>query len=401
MQRQHSISATLLILILMSCSSDNNPILNIMKSNSPQIRAIYSSLEKHEVQIIYTQIERDESGIPKFTDFQFQADDRQYFYPASTAKLPVAILALQKVRELQKNGIPISVQSRFVAKESSTGKIIIDRDSSSETGYPTLAHMIRKIFLVSDNDAYNYLFDFLGRDYINQELNLRGIGPLHINHKFLQEANNKHTWEYEFFDENDQPIYHQPSIESNVDKHSYPLFGMKKGVGFIDNNGNLINEPFDFSGKNYLSLQSLNRILKAVIFPESFPQNERFDITTEDHDFLRYWMSRNTLESDYPNYQTDNYYESYVKFFMFGDTHDPMPDNIRIYNKVGNAYGTLSEVAYIVDEDNDVEFMLSATLLINQNQVFNDGVYEYEELGFPFMAELGRKVYQLELQRKR
>ena len=52
-------------------------------------------------------------------------------------------------------------------------------------------------------------------------------------------------------------------------------------------------------------------------------------------------MSRNTLESDYPNYDYDNYYESYVKFFMFGDNQSPMPDNIRIYNKVGEAYGTL------------------------------------------------------------
>jgi len=39
-------------------------------------------------------------------------------------------------------------------------------------------------------------------------------------------------------------------------------------------------------------------------------------------------------------------------------------------------------------------------VLTNGNGIFNDGVYEYDELGVPFLAELGRQVYQHELKRK-
>ena len=259
--------------------------------------------------------------------------------------------------------------------------------------------MIKKIFLVSDNYAYNYLFDFLGRDYVNAELQKRNLGPEHINHKFLFGADNKHTWPMQFgTDEN--PVYTQESITSVVDKHSYPLNKMVKGVGQTDNEWTLINEPFNFFEKNYFSLQSLNKIMKAVMFPELLPENERFNLTEEDYEFLRFWMSRVPRESEYPNYKDEEHYDSYGKFFIYGDDKSPMDGQVRIYNKVGYAYGTLTDVAYIQDKANDIEFMLTATILVNENQIFNDGKYEFEEVGIPFLAELGRQVYDQELKRK-
>ncbi len=368
-----------------------------MTGDSPKIKAIADHLADHEVQILYTRIERDEFGSPIFNEYSFQLNQDQYFYPASTAKMPVAILALQRLNELQAEGVQIDANSTFIIKDPKTEEIIIDSDSTAENGMASINHMIKKIFLVSDNDAYNYLFDFLGRDYVNNELKKRGMQPAHLNHKFLYGADNKNTWTFTFFNQDGEKVYEQGSIESQVDQHNIPLTGMIKGVGYTDNEGNLYNEPFDFSEKNYFSLNSLNKTLKAIIFPESLPESEQFDLTEDQYEFLRFWMSRNTLESEYPNYDYENYYESYVKFFMFGDNQSPMPDHIRIYNKVGDAYGTLTDVAYIKDSENDIEFMLAATVHVNENGIFNDGVYEYDELGFPFMAELGRQVYSYEL----
>jgi hypothetical protein len=86
---------------------------------------------------------------------------------------------------------------------------------------------------------------------------------------------------------------------------------------------------------------------------------------------------------------------------MFGDDKEPMPENIRIFNKVGDAYGYLIDNAYIVDFENKVEFILSAVIHVNNNQIYNDSVYEYDKTGFPFMAELGKTIYAYELSRKR
>jgi hypothetical protein len=38
--------------------------------------------------------------------------------------------------------------------------------------------------------------------------------------------------------------------------------------------------------------------------------------------------------------------------------------------------------------------MLSATILANKNGIYNDNIYEYDEISLPFLAELGRILYQ-------
>jgi len=103
-------------------------------------------------------------------------------------------------------------------------------------------------------------------------------------------------------------------------------------------------------------------------------------------------------ESKNPSYDS-TYYDSYVKYFLFGDSHEPIKNKIRIFDKVGLAYGYLTDVAYIVDFENNVEFMLSAVILVNKDKIFNDDVYEYDEIGKPFLANLGRAIYNYELKR--
>ncbi len=113
-------------------------------------------------------------------------------------------------------------------------------------------------------------------------------------------------------------------------------------------------------------------------------------------------MSQLPTETLYPNYALDStYYDAYCKFLMFGDDKEPIPANIRIFNKVGDAYGYLIDNAYIVDFKNGVEFMLSAVIATNTDGIYNDGKYEYKKLGYPFMKNLGQLVYNYELKRKR
>ncbi len=112
-------------------------------------------------------------------------------------------------------------------------------------------------------------------------------------------------------------------------------------------------------------------------------------------------MSMLPRESRFPGYDSSEYYDSYVKYFMFGDSKEKIPENIRIFNKVGMAYGFLTDVAYIVDFKNNVEFMLSAVIHVNNNEIYNDDNYEYDEIGIPFLAELGRIIYNFELKRER
>ncbi|HEV7622001.1 MAG TPA: hypothetical protein VGO09_09715, partial [Flavisolibacter sp.] len=67
----------------------------------------------------------------------------------------------------------------------------------------------------------------------------------------------------------------------------------------------------------------------------------------------------------------------------------------------GDAYGFLTDVAYIVDFKNKVEFILSANILCNNDQILYDDHYDYDNIGYPFMKNLGRAFYNYEMKRKR
>lgn len=145
-----------------------------------------------------------------------------------------------------------------------------------------------------------------------------------------------------------------------------------------------------------------HNVVKSLIFPDSIPQKQRFDLTGEDYRFIQRYMSMYPTESDIDAYQDENKYpQAYVKFLMYGGGAKKIPSHIRIFNKVGDAYGFLTDAAYIVDFNNNIEFLLSATIYTNENQTFNDNLYEYDEIALPFLENLGQAIYEIELHRQR
>ena len=371
---------------------------DVLRSSDTAIQRVVKNLEKHQVQIVLTQVEKRENKRVQFETTSFQLDESFYFYPASTIKLPIAVLALQKIRALQRAGIPIDTKTPFQVYDSKEN-LIAANDPTHPEGHFTIAHLIKKIFLVSDNTAYNYLFDFLGQDYINKELYKKGLKQTQLSHKSLYGENYDTNLAFIFYDLNGKPIYTQPSISSHQFYSNTKLKGIKKGLGHIKE-GQYIASPMDFSKKNRSSLLDLEGILKRVVFPEVFASRAQFELEASDYEFLKYWMSRTTLESSIPDYNTGDYWDSYVKFFIYGDQKGKMNDQLRIYNKVGLAYGTLTDIAFIEDKKSGLCFFLSATLLVNQNEIFNDDLYEYEGIGIPFLAALGRQVLdQLRIKR--
>ena len=388
--------AIFLFCCVLGCNSkpkNSSLLLEILKDSKESIiKKVQSDLNTHEVQILYTRIHRDSSGLPKFERHNFQVNSKQYFYPASTVKFPVAILALQKIRKLQSQGIPVTADTPF--KVLFSENLIKKTDSTHPKNNLTIAHLIKKIFLVSDNMAYNYLFDFIGSDNANKAIHNIGIPNFNLSHKFSDSENENSTPRFIFFNQKGDTIYNQAPIISNQKIKNTNLGGVLKGKGYIKD-GILIGESMDFSEKNYVSISALHQILERIIFPKLFSKKKQFTIEPEDYFFLRYWMSRTPNEVTIPFYDRETFFDSYCKFFIYGDKKGEMTNNIRIYNKVGLAYGTATDVAYVKDS-NGVEFFLTATILTNKNEIFNDNTYEYDELGIPFLAAVGREIYKFE-----
>jgi hypothetical protein len=168
----------------------------------------------------------------------------------------------------------------------------------------------------------------------------------------------------------------------------------------MNREGKIVAEPFDFTAHNNLSLESMQQMLQSVLFPESVKKKQRFSLTEDDYRFLYRYLSQYPSESPDPKYDEKIFYDSYVKFF-FRDSTRQMPPGVRVFNKVGWSYGFLTDVSYVADFQNGVEFMLAATLYVNEDGILNDGKYEYEQVGHPFLYQLGQTIYQYELQRNR
>ena len=88
-------------------------------------------------------------------------------------------------------------------------------------------------------------------------------------------------------------------------------------------------------------LKDFQQILQSVLFPLSVSAKQRFNLTKDDYAFLKQYLSQFPSETNYPKYDTAEYYDSYVKFFFQNSTHK-MPSHIRVFNKVGWAYGFLN-----------------------------------------------------------
>ena len=373
-------------------------MVNLLKQYPQFFDSILAKKKEMGVQIIYTQIDRRKNGNARFTDHYFNVDTENYFYPASTVKLPVAILALQKLNELKKSGL--DKNTTMITDTAYSGQTVVYNDPTTVDGRPTIAHYIKKILLVSDNDAFNRLYEFLGQEYINNSLHKMGYTDVQIIHRLdisLTEDQNRHTNPVKFYDTSKRIVYEKLAANSQL---VYAERNTKMGKGFIKGD-ELVNEPFNFSMKNRLSLKDLHSIMRTVLFPEMVSQKHRFNLTRDDYRFLYKYMSMTATESKYPYYDTINYWSNYVKFLLYGaEKNKPDPD-IRIFNKVGDAYGFLTDVAYIADFKNNIEFMLSATIYCNSDGIFNDDKYDYDTIGYPFLKNLGRIFYNYELKRKR
>ena len=161
-------------------------------------------------------------------------------------------------------------------------------------------------------------------------------------------------------------------------------------------NGEIIKGPINFSEKNRSSLLDMHNLLKYIFYPEIFDPENSFNLYVEDYDFLRYWMSRFTYEDLGQKYMDDQkYFETYNKFFIHGDDTLINDNNIRVYNKIGQAYGTSIDNAFIKNYNEDIEFFLTATIYTNKNRIINDNNYEYDEIAIPFLANLSREIYKI------
>jgi disulfide oxidoreductase YuzD len=360
----------LCVSLLFSCKIQISPIELALNSNNEKILKVKKNISNHDLQIKLTVINNNK-GKKKFNDYNYQIVDKNYFYPASTVKLPIAIFAMEKLNESPE----INLDTPFK----------VENDSITTT----IRKEIISVFSISSNESNNRLFEFLGQDYINEKLKQKGMRKSKIFHRLSIENSSDTKTKKIIFYPNDSLVVEFPS-RNNKNLEKLNLNKLYKGIGHINNKGVLISKPMDFSRRNYLPINELNHLIKLVFFPKKFKNKNKLKLEENQIEFLKKSMS--ILPKD-AGYDREKYFDSYVKFFVYGDKKEINSDKIKIFNKVGSAYGYLTEGAYI--KTDNISIILSATMKVNNNHIYNDNVYEYDSIGIPFFAELGREIIRI------
>ncbi|MDP5035243.1 MAG: class A beta-lactamase-related serine hydrolase [Alishewanella sp.] len=373
------------------------PLLEQSQQKLTLLDRVFADSQSYKLQIIFTRIESPmiEGELPKLHYYHYGVQPDRYFYPASTVKLPLVALAMQWLNEQTAAGITLDTIMLTDALHPSQSSAYTD--VTSESGLPSVGHYIKKILLVSDNDSSNRLYELLGQQYINQQLQAKGLTSTVINHRLsvpFTDDDNRFFNPIRFIDPIGKTLLAIPQRQVAV---SYRNTDQPKlGLGYFQH-GQLVNQPMDFTLKNRQSLLDLDGVVKRLVMPELFPEEQRFNITEPQRQFILRYMRMLPRQSEYPKYSEEQYTDTYVKYLLKSDDQLRLPEYIHYHNKNGQAYGHVIDAAFINDTKYDVSYFLSAIIYTNANQILNDDIYETETLGQPFLRELGHLLYQQEL----
>ncbi|QNR86605.1 serine hydrolase [Pedobacter riviphilus] len=400
MKRILIIAFSSISIFAMAQKTDTVFLRKLMETKPELFSSILNHPDKNQVQILYTQVNRDVKNRPTFKTFSYNLDPHHYFYPASTVKLAAVIFALEKINRLKNTGL--TAKSTMITDSAYKGQTKVLTDTSAKNGLPSIEHYVKKILLTSDNDAFNRLFEFIGRAEINEKLKANGLNDSRIlNRLAIGDAGEsaKHTNPIKFYN-GSQLVYDQPAQYDPKD-YELQLTNLVMGKGYLDSADKLVNKPFSLAGKNAFAINDQQKLMQKLIFPEAFPTNERFNLTAEDYKLIYTYMSKYPTESDYPKYDHKEFWTTYAKMLYYGREKITPAPNIRIFNKYGDSYGYIIDNSYFVDFKNRIEYFLTAVVQSNEDGIFNDNKYEYDTVCFPFMKNLGKSIYEVELNRKK
>jgi hypothetical protein len=248
--------------------------------------------------------------------------------------------------------------------------------------------------LVSDNPAFNRLYDLVGVDDLNARMHRAGLESVRISHR-LSDA---------------RPVPDQSrtaavTIRTALGDVEVPsrrgrtpealeTRGVMVGEGMMTR-GVVAKGPVDFSRRNAVSLLDLQDALIMVVRPDIDMGGRRFNLDQDDLLRLTSPMEQYPRESANPLHEGPQYTDDYCKLFLPG-LREWRPDRrVRVLNKVGQAYGFTIDNAYIEDPESGDAFFLAACIYTNADGVLNDDRYEYASVAEPFMAALAREMAEM------
>lgn len=368
---------------------NQNLLLQIIKGKDSTVDHVLNKSEKYHFQLILTLVDQHD-GKEELISFDFNKD-KYYYNPASLIKLPVLILAAEKLSGLKE---------RFkVTADDSLGLQICSCDRSTadyirQTTPSTFRQVMKETIIMSSNTGFNYFFNFLGRDSFNTRIRDLGYSKTNLRRRFYAGCNETDQSRYGgivFYDKmggikhSMKCYFSDNKWENNAD---WPLSaGLKH-----KENGKYVNGPKDYSDGNFLALSDAHGMMIKLFNSGNFSATSDFQIDSSVKNMLIDALGSFPRELNSVHYR-ETYPDYYYKFFLDPKTMNTADGQLRIYNKVGIAGGFISDVSFFHDKRSGLKFYLSAAMLAKKDGVMDNGKYDYYDIGIPVFRKIGSMIY--------
>jgi len=388
-----TISLFLLLLLSTPVSGAREPSPLERALAHESLAPVVADARRFKLQVVLGLIDDTNRRAPRLVQHEFR-NDAEYFYPASSVKLCAAIAALEFLTDLRREtGLDISPDTPLIYHPLFDDEQLDDQDPSNvESRRITVRHEIRKLFLVSDNRAYNRLYELVGQRRLNESMWRAGIDSARIVHRLSEYRTpdqNRMSPRIDFL--GDGWRHQLPQRISEPPIPPRPNEGLLVGKGSLTREG-LVEQPMDFSDNNAITLADLQRTLCKTVRPDIECEGDRFRLDDDHYDLLIDAMTQYPARSENPVYDPDRYPDHHVKWFLPGLERVVPREHVRIANKVGRAYGFSTENAYVRNTRTGRSFFLAAVLYTNEDGILNDDRYEYDEVADPLLADLAESV---------
>ncbi len=370
----------------------------LMRPSSDEVAQVLKRPERHRLQVLVSEVVSASGGQARLVRYRYRVD-AEYVYPASAIKLCAAVAALQVIQDLElRHKCSGIIDWRMAIEPLGSGDVVQEHDASNLcTGCITVGHEIRKLALVSDNSAFNRLYDLVGHDELNTRMHELGLASVVINHRLSETrriADQRVTAEVRLSSPDGQCII----IPARAGTGTYTNAGRQ---GLLVGNGfkrgdELIGEPMDFTGRNGITLVDLQDLLVKVARPDIELGTPGLSLSDKHRDWLLRAMTEYPRESRNPVYPAAEYPDDFCKFLLPGVRRvlpSAVPgERVEITGKIGQAYGFTIENSYLMNPANGRSVFVTAALYTNADEILNDDTYEYATVAEPFLADLGEMV---------
>ena len=347
-------------------------------SPSAMIKQMLAEPQKYRFQVLYTPV-RD--GHLERHGFR---TDAEYFFPASSMKLPIALAMYDRLAKLRDEGNPAA------AAYSRKATARIHPTSGSGGPYPTtLENETWRAIVVSDNSSANRLLGIVGHREAHETLWADGIATARINTGFdtgakIDPAELSPRVELELADAKAEIAARKSTLVLPATKAT----GLDIGKGNIVD-GRLVNAPLSFAKKNAIAMRELQDVMVRVMRPELLPTNSVADtLSADDRAFLQEALGTLPSGSGIAGFDRNVVIDYQYSPFLRGVERVRDRKQFHIYAKIGQAYGFIVANAYVIDTDTKRGFFLVASVYANPSEILNSDAYAYDSVSLPVLADV-------------